>query len=372
MSVAQILRSLQTLQLDPGYQREGGIWTRDRQQLFIDSLLNGFDVPPMYLHRLQPPEFRGDIAASYAVVDGRQRLEAIHGFSENRYSLSSDFRLLEPVEESQPSLDLEASDELAPAAYAGLRLDELHARFPVLAYRFLDYKVPVTIIETDELELIEELFFRLNEGVPLTPAEKRTRGSLIREIVMPMVHDDDVFRAAKFTGRRRNREDLLLRLLFMANEGASLSHVPDLKKRPLDEFATSFRPAFGTSWSANDEAQARNRLQVLVDEVKPVLDAINEIFESSDPLLPTVNVFTVHYLVIREFHVTGQPLPNRDDFVFFSEKLQGLRGAAEDDLSDDELEALEFAQPIQGSTTGSYLARRGSILYRYLTGSLTL
>lgn len=81
MPVQELLRSEKALQLDPGYQREGGIWTRDRQQLFIDSILNGFDVPPLYLHRLRPPEFRDGLAANYAVVDGKQRLEALVSFS---------------------------------------------------------------------------------------------------------------------------------------------------------------------------------------------------------------------------------------------------------------------------------------------------
>jgi Protein of unknown function DUF262 len=178
MPVHELLRSEQTLQLDPGYQREGGIWTRDRQQLFIDSILNGFDVPPMYLHRLRPPEFREGRAATYAVVDGRQRLEALVGFAADRFNLAADFRLLEDVEDSQPSL----SEELAPGPdrHSSRTLSELRAESPSLYYRFMDYELPVTIIDTSDPDLIEELFFRLNEGVPLTPAEKRSRGALLR------------------------------------------------------------------------------------------------------------------------------------------------------------------------------------------------
>lgn len=346
MSVSQLLRSLGSLQLDPGYQREGGIWTRERQQLFVDSLLNGFDVPPMYLHRLQPPQFNGDTAAAYAVVDGRQRLEALQGFSSGSFALSSDFRLLEEVEGTQLPLDLKVSDDVPPP-YAGMSIEQLQSSFPVLAYRFFDYEIPVTIVETSEPELIEELFFRLNEGVPLTPAEKRVRGSLLRETVMPLVHDEKIFSAAKFASRRRSQEDLLLRLLYMAKQKSRLSHVPDLKKRPLDEFAASFRPAFGRSWSPSEKSRAERELQALVDEVKPVLTAMNEIFDVADPLLPTVNVFTVMYLVIREFQAAGAALPKRENFATFADKLQGLRGASEDDLSDDQLEALEFAQPIR-------------------------
>ena len=37
----------------PPYQRESSVWSLEKQQLFIDSLLNGYDVPKIYLHDLR-------------------------------------------------------------------------------------------------------------------------------------------------------------------------------------------------------------------------------------------------------------------------------------------------------------------------------
>lgn len=368
MPVHELLRSEETLQLDPGYQREGGIWTRDRQQLFIDSILNGFDVPPMYLHRLRPPEFREGRAATYAVVDGRQRLEALVGFTADKFQLAADFHLLEEVEDSQPSL----SEELASRAdrHSSRTLSELRAESPSLYYRFMDYELPVTVIETSDPDLIEELFFRLNEGVPLTPAEKRSRGALLREYILPLVHEEDLFRCARFRSRRRSYEDLLIRLLYLKNAWATLTNVPDMKKRPIDEFAASFRPPLGQPWSDTEEANARNRLQSLLDAVRPTLDTLNSTFEQDDNLLSTINTFLVHYLVVQELLMSGEAIPSRQTFQRFADELSSLRGMLEEELSDDQVEALEFAQPIQGSTTGSYFKRRGEILLRYLRGHL--
>ena len=37
---------------NPPYQRESGAWSNDKKQLLIDSLLNYFDTPKIYLHDL--------------------------------------------------------------------------------------------------------------------------------------------------------------------------------------------------------------------------------------------------------------------------------------------------------------------------------
>lgn len=370
MPVQELLRSETTLQLDPGYQREGGIWTRDRQQLFIDSILNGFDVPPMYLHRLRPPQFREGRAATYAVVDGRQRLEALVGFSADEFRLAADFRLLEEVEDSQSSL----SEELAPGPdrHSSRTLSELRGQSPALYYRFMDYSLPVTVIDTSDPALIEELFFRLNEGVPLTPSEKRSRGALLREYILPLVHDEDLFRCARFRSRRRKYEDLLIRLLYLKEAGASLEYVPDMKKRSIDDFAASFRPTFGETWSEGEETNARNRLVLLLEAVRPTLDKLNSTFEEDDDLLSTINTFLVYYLVVQELLANSEVVPSRQAFQRFADELSSLRGMPEEQLTDDQAEALEFAQPIQGSTTGSYFRRRAEILLRYLRGELRI
>lgn len=372
LPVAELLRLHRQFLLDPEYQREGGIWTRGRQQLLIDSVLNRLDVPSIYLHELNPPRFVDEQAVRFAVVDGRQRLEALIGYASDRFPLASDFRLLEEGLANEGLLDIDAEVPAANLRFAGHRLSELKALGSTLYYRFMEYEIPVSIIQTDDQALIEELFFRLNEGVPLTPAEKRARGALLREKVLPLVNEEAIFRAARFTNRRRSLEDLLLRLLFLMDKSATTDSVPDIKKKALDDFAESFRPELGRRWSADEEAQARERLQRLVDRVAPAAEAINSTFEDSDPLLTSVSTYVVYFLVFRQTMDEGSDLPIRKQFEDFTHGLTALRGRAEEELTPGQIEALEFAQPIQGSTTGSYFARRAGILMRYLRGELLL
>lgn len=372
MPIGELLRLSRQLMLDPEYQREGSIWTLERQQLLIDSVLNGLDIPPIYLHQLRPPQFVDDRSVVYAVVDGRQRMEAFVGFADGAFALASDFRLLEEHLATEGQFDLGDPAPPMVGRFAGYSYARLKQEGSSLAFRFLEYSVPVTVIETEDQAHIEELFFRLNEGVPLTPAEKRTRGALLRELVWPLVTDHNIFAAAKFRSRRRSSEDLLLRLLFMVDNGSDLGHVSDLKKKPIDDFAASFRPKFGEQWTAAEVAAARARLVALVDDVAPVAAAINETFEANDPLLPSVTTYVVHFLVFRQLLQDGAELPARARFEKFADSLIKLKGRPEETLSDDQLDGLEYTQPIQGSTTGSYFQRRAEILYRYIGGNLVL
>ena len=89
---------------DPPYQRRGDLWSLGQRQRFIDSLLNGYDVPKLYLHDLRGRE----PTKVYAVVDGKQRLHAIWAYLDDGFPLAADFRL-----ESDPPPALAA---VGPAA----------------------------------------------------------------------------------------------------------------------------------------------------------------------------------------------------------------------------------------------------------------
>ncbi len=72
----------------PEYQRHAELWNPEKRQLFIDSILSGYDIPKLYLHVLEKPKKRGKI---YAIIDGRQRLETLWLFMNNKFRLG-DYR----------------------------------------------------------------------------------------------------------------------------------------------------------------------------------------------------------------------------------------------------------------------------------------
>ena len=128
------------------YQR-GEVWSAPQQQLLIDSILRGFDLPKIFLRKL--PDGSDKL---FDVVDGVQRLTSIWRFMANEYAL--------PRSYSYPDL----------GAVGGKRWSEL----PQDAKDRLEFAtVTVTELETTNDDDIRELFQRLQKGEPLNAAERR-------------------------------------------------------------------------------------------------------------------------------------------------------------------------------------------------------
>jgi Protein of unknown function DUF262 len=146
------------INMSPDYQRMGGIWTPEKRRLLIDSILNDYDIPKIYFHALNNKSF-SKTGFRYAVIDGRQRLETIWDFMDGKFTLSPEFEY-----QRDPDTDL-----------ASLSYDDIAKRFPKIKVKFDSFVLPVVTvaIEGDDLDLIEDMFSRLNEAVPLNAAEKR-------------------------------------------------------------------------------------------------------------------------------------------------------------------------------------------------------
>lgn len=74
----------QAMVLAPKFQRRG-VWSTPARSYFIDSLIRGMPVPPLYL-RVKQSEDRTRIIRE--VVDGQQRIAAVLDFINGKYSLS--------------------------------------------------------------------------------------------------------------------------------------------------------------------------------------------------------------------------------------------------------------------------------------------
>lgn len=131
---------------DAEYQR-GEVWSQPQQQLLIDSILRGFDLPKIFLRKLSD-----GTPHLFDVVDGVQRLTAIWKFLSDEFSLPRSYKY----------------DDLGPVG--GRHFTAL----PQDAQDRLQFaKVTVTELETDDEDDIRELFQRLQQGEPLNAAERR-------------------------------------------------------------------------------------------------------------------------------------------------------------------------------------------------------
>ena len=73
------------LKLDPPYQRKS-VWTYKDKQEFLDTVLNNYPCPAIYLQKENTP--RGPI---YNVVDGKQRLSTVIDYHSSKKRLSKNF-----------------------------------------------------------------------------------------------------------------------------------------------------------------------------------------------------------------------------------------------------------------------------------------
>jgi hypothetical protein len=69
-----------SLDLDPDWQR-GSIWTRDQKPKLIDSIQNGYPIPPLVIWTR--PQ------GKYIMVDGKQRTEALIGYTKDEFAFEN-------------------------------------------------------------------------------------------------------------------------------------------------------------------------------------------------------------------------------------------------------------------------------------------
>jgi len=211
----------------------------------------------------------------FAIIDGKQRLETIRSFLASGFPLSGDF------------VDVTTDEE--PDAAAGKTYAQLTSEHPALAGRLLRRQLDIVVIETDDLEIIEELFSRLNEAVPLNAPEKRNAfGGPLPPIIRRLVKEHAFFNDRLPIENTRYRQyDLVTKFLFLTEAG---EFVPT-KKRALDEFVRGYKEA-----SDRNEEQAKALADKLAGQVTSLLNAMVEVFESQDELLTSVGLVTVYFM----------------------------------------------------------------------------
>src|SRR5437016_4100548 len=77
--IKDLINSKEVINLRPEYQRRLR-WSTKKKSLLIESLLLNIPVPPVFF-------FESDLAR-YEVMDGQQRLNAIHDFLGNNFALT--------------------------------------------------------------------------------------------------------------------------------------------------------------------------------------------------------------------------------------------------------------------------------------------
>jgi hypothetical protein len=330
----------ENIKLDPPYQRMGGVWTLEKKQLLIDSILNDYDIPKIYFHVLTSGQ-EPTGGHEYTVIDGRQRLETIWEFVNGGFFLSADFEY-----QRDPTIKL-----------ANLSYDDISQKHPRIKIQFDSFILPVVGVETNDDDLIEDMFSRLNEAVPLNAAEKRNAigGDFVR-VIREISNHQFFTRNVVFTNRRYQHREVAARMLLVEDCLQNIGKLIDTKKVYLDGLARKY---------------AQDHLEVVYDlqrEVLLVLELMTATFGASDPLLRAQGNMVVYYLLFKhagKFGLTERL--ERRSFLDFGEELRNNRAMAEVSYEDSSFDLLEYDRLTQqGTNDASNIKERVLVLGKRL------
>ena len=220
----------------------------------------------------------------YAVIDGKQRLEAVFGFFDGTVRLADDFTLYD-----DPTLRL-----------AGLGYRDLRGAYPKLASRFDNFNLSVMSVITDEEAKINQLFVRLNTSRPLAGAEIRNAmGGVVPQLIRRIASHPFFTELVRFRIDRGQDRQVANKLLLIE----FLGFFVDTKRTQLDRLVQEGSRAEADT---DDFERAAHR-------IAGVLDRMARVFLPRDPLLRSQGPVTVYYWLARE--TPEEMLPYMREFL---------------------------------------------------------
>ncbi|MBA7509711.1 hypothetical protein ES705_01675 [subsurface metagenome] len=185
--------------IDRTYQRESGTWKKADEQYFIDTILRGFGMPPIFLHKKNGNHF---------IVDGQQRLYSIWKFKDEKLELSDKY--------SDDVINDRKNKEKNNGKGA-LKYSELHKDWQD---RIDSYPLPIIYLENYDDEEIRDLFRRLQHGKPLIPGEilNAYPGDII--LAMRDLSENRFFtNVVPIKAKRYKHYHIAAQLMFLESEG---------------------------------------------------------------------------------------------------------------------------------------------------------
>ena len=325
----------------PPYQRLA-IWERTVQQLFIDSIINGMDIPKLYFHDVRHKNDQ----YIYSIIDGKQRFLALCEFVDNVYPLASNFICFD-----NPTLSA-----------GGKYFKDLLAEFPSLYGRVITFELPVIVVSSDDERLIEMLFTRLNVQKPLSAPEGRNAlGGPLPYLIRKIAAHGFFRECIKIPNNRYQHLDLAVKFLYLS----LMQEFQSVKKETLDKFVKDH----------HDVSAGNERIETIQMTCTAILDHMLDFFREADKsLLSSQGRIILYFHLFRLYTTQGEhPRFDSTDIVRFKvdvdmarKKSQRLaEGQPEGDLSAKEHDLLAFDREKQSPNDGGALKRQYTLIKRY-------
>lgn len=250
-----------TLQMDHVIQRQSGQWDGDRlkKSLLIHSIFANYPVPPVYCLK----EAISEKDYSYSILDGKQRLTTIFDFIDGRY----------PLDTETPAVTIEdAVYELGGKYFTDL---DTECQQELLRFKFTIYG-----FEDADDDLIEEIFFRLNNSTPLSKPQKAMPlcGVENAKFIKSILSDRFFSEICQFSALQRRKSDdmctLLQAMMLLDNRYGSY----EFSSISADEIMR-----YAAFIKNNYSEEQKNRLY-------DIIDYLEKVFPEKDKMLKKINI----------------------------------------------------------------------------------
>lgn len=152
---------------DHPMQRKPGQWDREQQSLLIHSMVVGYAIPQGYA--LQLCDTYDD---AFSVLDGKQRFTTVNDFVKDGFRLTGDLPIVairNRVMVTDENGNRHAVFETKEYDISNKKYSELDEK---IQGRIIDFQFSIVLLSDFTDEDIENQFFRLNNGTPLTKDQK--------------------------------------------------------------------------------------------------------------------------------------------------------------------------------------------------------
>lgn len=312
------------LNMSPYYQRSGAVWSISKKQNLIDSIFNEIDLPKFYFH-FYPIEDEGKY--DYAVIDGKQRILAIMDFLNGRICLKKKFCFLD--------------EKFNEVKIEGMCFNDIQEKYPYIAAQFLMFELDIVFVDTDDIARINEMFIRINAGVPVNNAEKRNAlGGKLMKLISQICANHPFFReTVSFADNRNGYQEIFLKLFVLEYKKEIVSLSNGMIEKVLYECKN-----------------CENNEEEILQNIVMNLQKLHDIFGKKCKLLKANNIVTYYWFL-------KDKTANREKLIGFVEKFESNRSSLQVDSPRELVEYLKYNELVrQGTYQKSSLENRLVIL----------
>jgi hypothetical protein len=260
----------------PEYQRQPNLWSDEKQELLIDSILKDIDIPKLYFNKTPANELE--------VVDGNQRLWSIWRFLDGEYKYGSNGK---------------------SSAFSELSEPEQNA--------ILNYELQITIFDDAPDKYLRQLFVRLQLGLLMVTGEKlHASTGEMKTFVFQKLSAHKLFQALNLPKRRFAKETLAAQMCINSFSRAKTESFYRTRYEDLDFFFREY------------ESPQGRVLQFFREQCKKiikVLDNLWECFGDKAQKLGSRSYILSVYLLFEEIGDRLKSQKDRDTFVDFVLRL---------------------------------------------------